>query len=395
MKKFYFLSFFLFCLLQTGFRLSGLAQCVDGNSPTTVLMDTTIYFEFGVTSTDIKFPQFDPETGMLSCVKLTTTMMGIIDTVSMQNLSNSTQTAKFNYVRKDKMTGPGLSTPLANDFSKQYGPYEVTRFDGNFNSGTDHVSIPRDTILQKTIARTLTDSTEISQFYGKDSVTYTYTIDVSTVASITGGNNSSLVLTSALVNFKFEYCACSKATLPVGLKNFSVSKTGTQAASLYWEGQHDEYLYAYDIEISRDGRQFSTVATVDRKYTAAPSYLYSFTHKNNESGKYFFRVRQRWQNGYVRFTPVKSVEFTNPVFASVSLYPNPANGNAGIKFVNGKAGRVLVQVTSATGQPVLSKEMQVAETDYKSIGSLPAGLYWVRIIDVATKVSCVKQLIVR
>jgi hypothetical protein len=332
---------------------------------------------------------------MLRCVKLTTTMVGVVETVTLQNLSSSPQAARFNYIRSDEMKGPGLHTPLSNDFSKQYGPYTLSRFDGNLYSGTDFVSLPTDTVLQETVVRTLNDSVEISQFYGKDSVNYNYKIDVSTIASISGGSSSNMVLTSALVNFKFEYCACAKVTLPVGLNNFAVSKTGAQAARLYWDGQNDEYQYAYDVEISRDGRLFSKIATVDRKYTASPAYLYSYIPKQNESGTYYFRVRQRWANGYVRFSPVKAVEFTNPVFASVSLYPNPSNGHAGIKFVNGKAGRVLVQVTGASGQPVLSKEMQVAETDYKSIGSLPAGMYFIKITDVATKAFCVKQLMVR
>jgi hypothetical protein len=128
---------------------------------------------------------------------------------------------------------------------------------------------------------------------------------------------------------------------------------------------------------------------------ASPAYHYSFTTANNEYGKYYFRVRQRWQNGYVRYTPVKAVDFINPLFANISLYPNPSTGGAGIKFVNGKAGKVVVQVTGAGGQQVSSKEMQVAETDYKMIGTLPKGIYWVKITDVASKAFCVKQLVVQ
>jgi hypothetical protein len=395
MKKIYSRSVLIFCLLQAVFYMGAKAQCVDGNPPTSKILDTTIYFETGVTSTNVKFPQFDPETGMLSCVKLTTTMMGIIDTVAMQNLSNSSQWAKFNYVRSDKMTGPGLTTPLENTFSKQYGSYAVTGFDGNFHSGTDVISIPRDTVLKKSSSRTLTDSTDILHFYGKDSVTYNYNINVSTLASISGGSSSNLVLTSAMVNFKFEYCACAKVALPVGLKNFTVNKSGSQSVNLMWEGENDEYMYSYDIEISRDGKRFTTVATVDRKYTPVPAYQYSFVATSNESGKYYFRVRQRWQNGYVRFTAVKPVEFSNPVFDNVSLYPNPSTGSAGIKFINSKGGRMLVQVTTAAGQSLFSKELQVATNDYKAIGTLPVGMYWVKITDMASKATCVKQLIVQ
>jgi hypothetical protein len=395
MKKFYSLRVLILCFLLAVFYPDAKAQCVDGNAPTSRILDTTIYFQTGVTSTNVKFPQFDPETGMLSCVKLITTMMGVVDTVSMQNLSSSSQWAKFNYVRSDKMTGPGLTTPLENNFSKQYGSYGVSAFDGNFHSGADFISIPRDTVLKKTSSRTLTDSTEISQFYGKDSVSYQYNINVSTLASISGGSSSNLVLTSAMVNFKFEYCACNKVALPVGLKNFTVRKSGSQSANLMWEGENDDYLYAYDVQISRDGKRFTTVSTIDRKYTAVPIYQYSFAAAGSESGKFYFRVRQRWQNGYVRVTPVKTVELSNPAFDNVNLYPNPSTGSAGIKFVNSKGGKMLVQVTTAAGQPVFSKELQVLATDYKSIGTLPTGMYWVKITDMALKVSCVKQLIVQ
>lgn len=395
MKNFYSFLLLLFGLLMAADYTPASAQCVDGSAPTPVIMDTTIFFEPGVTSTKVKFPQFNPEDGMLRCVKLTTTMTGIIDTVSMQNLSNTTQWAKFNYVRDDQMKGPGLNTPLANGFNRQYGPYMVTKFDGNFHSGTDHASIPRDTVLKKTVVRTLTDSTEISQFYGRDSVNYDYNISVSTLASISGGSSSNLVLTSAMVNFKFEYCTCAKVALPIGLKNFAVNKTSAQTASLYWEGENDGYSYVYDVEVSRDGKNFSKLATVNRKYTANPSYLFSFQLKNNEYGKWYYRVRQHWQNGYVRYTAIRQVEFVNPLFATTTLFPNPSSGSAGIKFVNIKAGKMLVQVTNAAGLPVLQKEMQVAETDYKTIGTLPAGTYWVRITDAATKTSCVRQLLVQ
>ena len=395
MKKSYTCSLGLFLLLQLGFQAATYAQCLDGSHPVSVITDTTIKFKTGATSTTIKFPQFDPEQGMLNCVKLTVTMIGIIDTVAMQNLSSETQTASFDYVRSDEMTGPGLNTPLTNSQTINYGPYSLTEFDGNYNAGTDYVSIPRDTILRKKTTRMLTDSTEIAQFYGHDSVTFNYQISVTTIANITGGSSSSLVLTSALVNFKFEYCTCPKATLPVGLKNFTVTKTSAQEANLTWEGLNDDYAYTYDIEMSRDGRHFSTLATLDRKYTINPSFLYAFRISNDEYGRYYFRVRQHWVNGYVRYTAVKSVEFTNPLFAATSLYPNPSSGRTGIKFVNMRPGKMLVQVSNANGQQLSQQEVTVAHTDYLPLPSLAKGVYWVRITDVATKSSCVKQLIVQ
>ena len=94
MKNFY-TTFLFFFLLQWGLSLQTGAQCADGSSPTPVFMDTTIRFDPGVSTTQVKFPQFNPEEGMLRCVRLTVTMTGIVDTVYMQNFTNTTQTARF------------------------------------------------------------------------------------------------------------------------------------------------------------------------------------------------------------------------------------------------------------------------------------------------------------
>ncbi|HET7898495.1 MAG TPA: choice-of-anchor E domain-containing protein [Flavisolibacter sp.] len=382
-------------LLQLFFSANSYAQCVDGSAPTPVMMDTTIKFAAGVTSKVVKFPQFDPEEGMVTCVKLTITMTGVIDTVAMQNLSDASQTANFDYNRTDNMTGPGLTPSLSNSVTKSYGPYSVTAFDGNFSSGTDFKSLPRDTVLNKTVVRTLNDATEISQFYGHDSVSYNYNINVSAVGSMTGGNNSFLVMTSALVRFRFEYCKCSKATLPLGIKNFTAVKASAQTVNLSWDGENDDYNYSYDIEVSRDGKHFSRVATLERKFTANPSYLYSFALANNDFGRYYFRVRQHWLNGYVRYTPIKTMEFVNPLFATTTLYPNPSRGSAGIKFVNVKPGRMLVQISNAEGRQVALKEFTVSQTDYQQLPSLAKGLYWVKMTDLESKTSCIKQLLIQ
>jgi hypothetical protein len=54
-----------------------------------------------------------------------------------------------------------------------------------------------------------------------------------------------------------------------------------------------------------------------------------------------------------------------------------------------------VQVSNANGQQVSLKEVTVAQTDYLPLPLLTKGVYWVRITDVATKSSCVRQLIVQ
>ncbi len=397
MKKFYSYSFTAFTTLFV-WAQTGQAQCVNGTPGGTTAYDTTMKFPTGATNMQVKFPKFNAQAGMVTCVKLIVTVVGIVDTVAMQNYSGSPQTADFYYNRSDFMSGPGLTPSLSNTFNGHYGPYGLSAYDGIPNAGSDFQSISRDTVLRQSMTRTLTDSTEISQFYGPpgDSVNYNYNINVSTSATITGGSSSSLVLTSALVNFRFEYCTCPLSVLPVGLKNFSVSKTGTANAGLRWEAEAGTDHYFYEIEVSRDGQHFSKEAVMNKQVNAAsPLYQFAYAAKPHEYGRYYFRVKQQWLDGYYRYSEVRSVDFANALFASVSVYPNPSSGQAGIKFIAAKAGVYKVEVSNAAGQGISNKEMQVAETDFKQLNTLQKGTYYVKITELTSGASCIQQLIVQ
>ncbi|MDB5208061.1 MAG: type sorting protein [Flavisolibacter sp.] len=374
---------------------TGFAQCPNGQPSGGIAFDTTVSFPVGVIHQQIKFPKFNPQNGMLSCVKLIITMTGIIDLTTFQNYAASPQTANFTYIRKDTMRGPGLSPWMTNNFSGNYGPYNLGPFDGTGNGGADFYSSTADTIIQQEMLINLSDSASISQFYGTDSAVYDYNIGA--VTTFTGGGSiGNTILTSALVNFRFEYCTCPISALPVGLKNFTVAKRSASAALLQWQAEAGTDNYTYEIEVSRDGKSFSRTAVLNKVVnTTNPSYQYGYSIKANDYGRYYFRVKQRWLDGYYKYSEVKPVDFTNPLFSTISLYPNPSSGQVGIKFVSVKGGKFLVQVSNATGQVVVTKELMVAETDYKTVATLVTGMYYIKITDVATGAFCINQMVVK
>jgi len=396
MKKLYKISFIILFPALLLYSTTGKAQCVNGQTPGTTAFDTTVAFGVGITTKQIKFPKFDPQTAMLSCVKLVVTMVGVVNYVGMQNLATtSNNQADFYYNRGDNMSGPGLTPALSNNFNGHYGPYNLAPNDNIPGPGPDFQSITNDTVLRKVMTRTLTDSLTISKFYGTDSLVYNYDMSLFTSASFTADNSSS-VSTSALVNFRLEYCTCPMATLPVGLKNFSVVKSGSSTASVRWEAETGSDNYFYQVGVSRDGRHFTTAGTVNKMVNIAnPSYLYPFSINAREYGRYYFRIKQQWFDGYFHYSEIRSVDYANPLFSSVSIYPNPSSGNVGIKFVAAKAGKYLVQVSNAGGQVVASKEVVVAETTFKQIASLQKGLYYVKITELSTQSSYFNQLIVQ
>jgi hypothetical protein len=394
MKKFYpnvFVFVFLPLLLFSTKNVS--AQCPNGQPAGGTAFDTTVRFSSGVTHSEIRFPKFNPMSGMLSCVKLIVTMTGIIDTSAFENLTFAPVTISRSYNRTDNMTGPGLTPDLNNSFSG------VTNIPLGNNNGVDHsgpdfYSNARDTVMAKQVTRTLTDSISISEFYGTGDVVYNYDIGVTT--NVSGGGDLDIYMrTSAFVNFRFEYCTCPLSTLPIGLKNFTVSKANTNAAELRWDAEAGNDSYFYEIEISRDGQHFTKAAVQRKGSNNEASYQYVHPVKTTEYGRFYFRVKQRWFDGYYRYTDIRSIELSNPVFSTVSIYPNPSSGSVGVKFIAAKAGNYLIEVSNAAGQVVSRKNMSVEETDYKQIGLLQKGQYYVKITEQSSQVSCIQQFFVQ
>ena len=372
------------------------SQCPNGQPAGATAYDTTIAFGAGIVSTQLKFPKFDPQTGMVTCVKFCITIKGIIDTVALENFSNSAQTASYNYSRRDTIKGPGIPTYLTsgtNDLS--FGPFSLAATDGVFGSGPDFYSHGSDTVLTKVLCSNINDSATIAQFYGvNDSVTYIYNINASAGWSVTGGSASAFVLSSALVNFHFSYCTCPSSALPLDIYEFTVNKAAPNKAHLSWNGVDDmAQKYHYEIQLSRDGYSFITIYNMPKNFTAKP-YHYIYTTSKSDNRKYYFRIKQIYANGYPRFSDVKYIELENSDEPKINIYPNPSNGFVGIKFVNVNSGKFQVQISNTQGQTVFGGEIEASD-GVRYITTLQSGMYWLRLMDVSSHLSCVNQLLIK
>lgn len=377
---------FIFCTTVAN------AQCPDGGTPSQTFFDTTIQFGTGINSTQVKFPKFDPENGMLRCVKLVVTITGVIDTVAMQNYSGSSQTANFYYNREDQMSGPGLTPSLQNSSSNHYGPYNLSAYDGTPGSGGDFRSISRDTVLQKIMDRTLTDSVEISQFYGQDSVTYNYTINVTTSAVITGGSSSNLVLTSAFVNFRFEYCVCPSSTLPINLKDFQVIKISDSTADVRWQQRRPSPANHYTAEVSEDGLNFTAIKLAKAE-DGRDGFRVRFSRPKNGRKKFFFRIRQASSAGKIKYSEVKPVDFSDGTTAEFMIYPNPSRGSFTLGLSN-TTNNENYQMEIITSQGRVAFTSTNYKFGFPILAPLPAGVYLIRLKNSVTGQLLTKRLII-
>ena len=139
MKRLYkiFLPVLLFSLVLLFSSQSSYAQCPDGQPEGGTAYDTTIAFGSGIVTTQVKFPKFDPQNGMVTCVRLCVTIKGIIDTIAMENYTNAPQTGSYTYTRKDTIAGPGIPTYLTSDATISSPLFPLAANNGAFFSGPD------------------------------------------------------------------------------------------------------------------------------------------------------------------------------------------------------------------------------------------------------------------
>lgn len=390
-KIFFFL---LFAVIFQCYSNKSYSQCSGSGTPGAVAYDTTVTTGSGNYNTVFSFPKFDPTNGMVTCVKLCLTITG---RVSMLLENNVTASAIYNilYNRKDTLSGQGLSSPLTNDISVSYGPYNLAASDGVSFSGPDFISIGPDTVLRSvSVCRTLTDSIDLVPFYGHDSVNYNYSINAG--ASVTGsGDYLFSVSTQGSVNYNLQYCYCPNAVLPLNIHNFTVTKKGDDRADLQWIGQDDHGSnYHYEVEVSRDGYHFSSISSLSVNPRSS-DYNYLYAMGENTGGRYFFRVKQVYSNGYTRFSEIKYADLERSASPQFTLYPNPSGGIVGIKFDNIQTGQLMVQIFNTQGQKTLEKRIEASGSSYRQITVLQQGSYWLKVTDIISRLSCVKQLIIK
>ncbi len=390
--KIFFFLLFAFMLQCYNHQLN--AQCPGGVVTGAVAYDTTVSTGSGNYSTQFSFPKFDPQNGMVTCVKLCLTITGRV-TMFLENNVNAAATYNINYKRKDTLTGQGLSSPLTNNISVNYGPYDLAASDGVPFSGPDFINIGPDTVLRSvSICITLTDSVDLSQFYGHDSVTYNYSINAG--ATVTGsGDYLFSVSTQGSVNYQLQYCYCPTTVLPLNIQNFTLTKKGTDRVALQWIGLDDHSSnYHYEVEVSRDGYHFSSVGSLLIN-PASTDYNYLFVMGENPGGRYFFRIKQVYSNGYTRFSEVKYADLDRSVSPQFTLYPNPSEGIVGIKFDNIQSGQLMVQIFNTQGQKIMQKEIEAAGSSFRQLTVLQKGMYWLKVTDVTSRLSCVNQLFIK
>jgi hypothetical protein len=369
----------LFFLVALNIPKKGIGQCLcDAGVIPDSVVQVLNFDSITQANTNIIFNRFDPNIGTLQCFRLAAQITTVIG-FDLQNNEGFPDTYLFESFRRSRFSGPGGFVMQNTSPIEEYGPYDLAASDP---VGTDdEVSMGPDTIFNGLYRESY--GTGSGSYLGAGTVTFDY-LNTSTTTLLDGSSNYELeVYGYTRMNVRLVYYWCPSILLSTNIKSFSAVKDNNRV-NLSWLVENEEANNNYELQMSRNGRQFHAIGKLKAGQSpeASASYQYEYLPDQAVNGKMYFRVKQVDGAGKATYSAVRFIDASQqPKPNKVTTYPNPvAKGKVSMQFGKLLNGNYKVELISLTGQVVYQQFHRMNNTNsiYFDIPGTPAGIYYLR-----------------
>jgi hypothetical protein len=226
---------------------------------------------------------------------------------------------------------------------------------------------------------------------GAGTVDFDY--ETGTSASVQGPRPWQLNFTAVAdtTHFSVTYNYCTTSLLSSGLLYFSATAAKGKVA-LSWQQSAVEANRLYNLQVSKDGQRYSTLASIRENNLGSYNYVYL----NNASGKLYFRIQEVNVSGDTKYSNTRVIvpEQQNDA-TGVRIYPTVYNGgNLQVSFPYKADWQISFYAADGrkTSQQLPSS---LYNTQLVLPASLPNGIYTVEVIDTKTQQKLVTRLVVQ
>jgi hypothetical protein len=195
------------------------------------------------------------------------------------------------------------------------------------------------------------------------------------ISAANSPTNTPLVVLANEVSSTLTFFSINNSTLPITLRDVKATNIANRNL-VEWSTADESKGDEAEVQRSKDGRHFATLATVAAK--GAPS-LYQFWDEQPWEGINFYRLKLKHATGGFSFSAVVSATLKE-TGATLSVYPNPAKNTIILKSMTLPTPDAIAEMVDASGRVALrikvNQPVQVVD-----VSNLPAGIYTLRYWD--------------
>ena len=166
--------------------------------------------------------------------------------------------------------------------------------------------------------------------------------------------------------------------LPVELIAFNASLIENRVVKLDWQTASEINNSGYEIQKSKDGKNWESIGFVEGKGTTNENNEYEYFDRIPYWGFNYYRLKQIDFSGSFDFSEIRFVDFKGEVM-QLSVYPNPATDLVNIEF-NSSINEGTIFLIDQTGKMILTQKIsEGTDREQLHVSHLPKGIYFLRL----------------
>lgn len=391
---------------------AAVAQCPGGVPPLQIVQyDST---SIGDDLSYFPYDQFDPSMGTLLGVSVRVKVTGLIR-MTVINYNTTPRAFDVEVRRRDYFMAPGLGIYIMVDSTVNYNtnPIPAAQYPGTPPTYSDRV--PNDDFsninerlisapVNKEVIQEITDPAILANYLGTGAIELEYALSPGYSVEGFGSSQTESRITTYNTRIVIEliYTYCPNSILPTGKLEFDAAKQADNNVLLTWTKEKETNGILYTPEISTDGKNFSGIGAMQSQQPANESTIvkYQFDYRLpgiTNDGKIYFRLKQTAVNGQISYSETRVINFET-LREKLSLYPNPAERNVTLSFDSQQKDNLNLALLNSSGQVVETRNISPggARTyNFAFTRNHPPGVYFVRVINAATRQQQVLRLMIR
>lgn len=140
------------------------------------------------------------------------------------------------------------------------------------------------------------------------------------------------------------------SVLPLSWLSFTARKADNKSVLLNWVTSNEINNDHFEIERSKNGIDFTSIASVAAKGNVQTQNRYAYTDMLPVNGANYYRIKQVDKDGQYSYSPIEKVDM-NDIIRYWKVYPNPATGHSGF-YANDAFAKVQLSLADMNGKVI-------------------------------------------